>query len=106
MKVFDARNRPAGPLGGEPTPMPGHQADFLASIRTGKAPNAEIGVGFVSTALCHLGNIATRLGRTLKFDPSSETFVGDDEAQQLARPNLSRRPLGRPQGHLNGMSLA
>jgi len=32
--------------------------------------------------LCHLGNIARRLGRRLKWDPEKETFPGDDEANQ------------------------
>jgi len=33
--------------------------------------------------MSHLGNIAARLGRTLKFDPAAEAIVGDDEAQRL-----------------------
>ena len=32
--------------------------------------------------LCHLGNIARRLGRRLKWDPEKEIFPGDDEANQ------------------------
>jgi hypothetical protein len=31
----------------------------------------------------HLGNIATRLGRTIQFDPATERVVGDDEAAAL-----------------------
>ena len=30
--------------------------------------------------LCHLGNIARRLGRRLKWDPEKEIFPGDEEA--------------------------
>jgi len=30
--------------------------------------------------LCHLGNIFYRTGRRLQFDPETETFSGDDEA--------------------------
>jgi hypothetical protein len=33
--------------------------------------------------LCHLGNIAYRTGRRLEFDPKSETFVGDEQANQM-----------------------
>ena len=36
-----------------------------------------------SSALAHLGNIAYRLGRQLKFDPTAETFVGDSEADAM-----------------------
>jgi hypothetical protein len=31
--------------------------------------------------MCHLGSIAIRLGRPLRWDPAKEQFVGDDEAQ-------------------------
>ena len=34
----------------------------------------------MSTALCHLANIAFRTGRKLTFDPATETFPGDAEA--------------------------
>jgi len=39
--------------------------------------------------ICHLGNIAMRLGRgTLRWDPRTERVVGDDEANaMLSRPN-------------------
>ena len=30
--------------------------------------------------LCHLGNIARRLGRRLKWNPEKEIFPGDEEA--------------------------
>jgi hypothetical protein len=31
----------------------------------------------------HLGNIATRLGRTINFDPASERIIGDDDASAM-----------------------
>ncbi|HON01229.1 MAG TPA: gfo/Idh/MocA family oxidoreductase, partial [Acidobacteriota bacterium] len=37
--------------------------------------------------LCHLANISYRLGRSLRFDPATERFVGDEEADAM----LSRR---------------
>ena len=41
-----------------------------------------------SITICHLGNIAMRLGRDkLRWDPVKEQFVGDKEANQwLDRP--------------------
>lgn len=39
--------------------------------------------GHISSAHCHLGNIAYRLGRTLEFDPDSEDFVNDKEASSM-----------------------
>jgi hypothetical protein len=37
-------------------------------------------VAHLSCALVHLGEIAYRTGRALRFDPKTETIFGDDEA--------------------------
>jgi predicted dehydrogenase len=60
-----------------------HIANFIDAVRGKAKPNAEIEIGHLSTSLCHLGNIATRLGRTLRFDPEKEQIVGDEEANRL-----------------------
>jgi predicted dehydrogenase len=60
-----------------------HIDNFLAAIRGGATLNAEIEIGHLSAALCHLGNIATRLGRSLRFDPKTEQILGDEEANRL-----------------------
>jgi predicted dehydrogenase len=64
-------------------PERGHFANFLDCIRDGKRPNADIEEGHKSTRLCHLGNIAFRLGRTLRFDADTETIAGDAEATKM-----------------------
>jgi hypothetical protein len=33
---------------------------------------------------CHLAAIAARLGRTIKWDPATETIVGDEQAASFA----------------------
>ena len=45
--------------------------------------NAPISEGAVSAALCHLGNIATRVGRKLEFDAAKWECVGDREVGAL-----------------------
>jgi len=45
--------------------------------------NAPVTEGAVSSTLCHLGNIATRVGRKLNFDGAKCECAGDDEANQL-----------------------
>ncbi|HXT58900.1 MAG TPA: Gfo/Idh/MocA family oxidoreductase [Pirellulales bacterium] len=60
-----------------------HVGNFLAGIRTGERPNAEIEEGVKSTTLCHLGNIAYRTGRTVNFDPANRKILGDEEQTQL-----------------------
>jgi len=59
-----------------------HFANFIAAVRSRKPEmlNAEIEEGHRSTVLAHLANISYRLGRTLTFDPQTETFPGDKEA--------------------------
>jgi predicted dehydrogenase len=85
-KVFDAKNKPR-PVTDLPPRGPGnaHQRDFADAVRSGTKPSAEIAIGHVSATLCHLGNIAARLGRSLRFDPATEQIVGDEEAAGLAR---------------------
>jgi hypothetical protein len=37
--------------------------------------------------MCHLGNIAIRTGRKIKWDPAKEEIIGDAEAaKMLSRP--------------------
>ncbi|REK17886.1 MAG: gfo/Idh/MocA family oxidoreductase [Planctomycetota bacterium] len=62
-----------------------HVANFCEAIRGDKAPNADALKGHFSTSLCHLGNISTRLGRSLAFDPTSEQISGDEKANALLR---------------------
>lgn len=63
-----------------------HHRDFLECVRAGsegKRPNADIEIGHLSSCLSHLGNIASRVGRTFKFDPKAEKVIGDEEANKL-----------------------
>jgi predicted dehydrogenase len=65
-----------------------HHRDFLDCVRatangTVKRPRADIETGHLSSSLSHLGNIATRLGRSLRFDPKTEQVIGDEEANRL-----------------------
>ena len=48
-----------------------------------KAPTFGAEVAHRSCALVHLGEIAYRLGRTLTFDPKTETFPADKEATSM-----------------------
>ncbi len=51
--------------------------------RDPKVLNADIEQGHLSSAYCHLGNIAYRLGRKLHINPSTESFVNDSEADAM-----------------------
>ena len=73
----------AGPTGKPSQRSESHFRDFIDCMRTRKAPRADILEGHLSTRLCHMGNIATRVGRRLRFDAKTETFIGDEEADRL-----------------------
>src|SRR5687767_4592206 len=62
-----------------------HLVNFLEAIRGGKPLelNAEIEKGYKSTLLCHLGNIAHRVGRTLNCDTTNGHILHDEEAMAL-----------------------
>jgi predicted dehydrogenase len=60
-----------------------HLRNFIDCVKSRKRPNADIEEGHKSTRLCHLGNMAYRLSRTLRFDGRTEMIIGDAEANQL-----------------------
>jgi predicted dehydrogenase len=81
----------------EPQNDAAHAMNLCDALRNGTSLNADALTGHLSTSLCHLGNIATRLVRSLKFDPQQESIVGDDEANLLIRREY-RDHWGRPKG--------
>lgn len=67
---------------------PTYFQNFIDCIKTRKAEDllGDIEEGHYSALLCHLGNIAYRTGHRLVFDPDSETFPNDPDANYyLAR---------------------
>ncbi|MDA0667203.1 MAG: Gfo/Idh/MocA family oxidoreductase [Planctomycetota bacterium] len=71
----------------EPLPDVNHYRNFAEAVRSRARStlNAEIRETVLSTALCHLGNIAYRVGGELEFDPKTERFTSSDEANKLLR---------------------
>lgn len=82
-QIFGPRNVLIEESTGGGPDLAAHHQNFLDCIRSGARPNADIEINHVSTALCHLANIATRTGRLLNFDPAREEIVGDGEATRL-----------------------
>lgn len=62
-----------------------HHGNFIECIETGKRPNADIAINHLSTTLCHLGNIASRTGAALAFDPAAERITNHADAASLVR---------------------
>ena len=67
---------------GDAVPMT-HEQNFLECMRSRKPPHADVEIGRMSTTLCHLGNISQKLGRDVRFDPKTETFGSDAEANAM-----------------------
>lgn len=64
-----------------------HIENFFECIRTRRQPNADVETGHRATTLCHLVNICRITGRRLYWNPQTETFTGDDQANLLlSRP--------------------
>lgn len=96
--LYDEKNRKSeqrGDKGEDATSA--NQRDLFAAIRNGNRPNADIEIGHLSASLCHLGNIAARLGRTLQFDPATEQVQNDEEAARLIQGEYRDGHWGVPQ---------
>ena len=75
-----------------PDPAP-QVTDFSESVkyRTPFALNESN--GHRSCTIINLGKIALQLGRTLNFNPETQEFIGDDEANKMINPPM-RAPWG------------
>ncbi len=66
-----------------------HYANFIAAVRADDPTilHAEIEEGHYSSALCHLGLTSAKLNRSLAFDPKTEKYVADEEANKYLSRN-------------------
>jgi predicted dehydrogenase len=73
----NGKEGPGGPRGSYK-----HAENFVKAVRSRKARElyAGVEVGHCSAALCHMANIAMRVGRRLKFNAANERFIDDAEA--------------------------
>jgi predicted dehydrogenase len=77
---------------GRPGDTP-HIENFVQCIRSRQKPNADVEQGHYSALVCHLANIAGRVGnKTLVFDAKTETFAGAPEANRLLKRASYREP--------------
>jgi len=60
-----------------------HFRNFIDCVYSRKDPIAPIETAHRSITISHLGNIAMRLRRDLKWDPDRERFVNDAEADRM-----------------------
>ncbi|MHC4170472.1 MAG: Gfo/Idh/MocA family protein, partial [Planctomycetota bacterium] len=60
-----------------------HHANWFDCIRTRRKPSCNEEIGHRSASLGHLTIIAHTLQRSLRWDPTAETFIGDEAANRL-----------------------
>jgi len=65
----------------------GEHRNFLDCVKSRQDPYFPVDIGHRVSTVCHLANIALKLGRKLTWDPEAEVFTGDDEANKM----LSRK---------------
>jgi hypothetical protein len=67
--------------------------NFIDCVKSRQKPVASIEVGCSTAITCCLGNIANELGRPVKWNPATYTFVDDTEAAGHRLMNYQyRRP--------------
>lgn len=83
-KMFGPRNKLIEEMSGG-FDLPAHHENFYGAVRLGAKANADIAINHISTSLCHLANIACRVGRVVNFDPATERVTGDPEADAMLK---------------------
>ncbi len=65
-----------------------HTANFIDGMSSREQPISDVWSHNRMLEICHLSNIAMRLGRAVAWDPAKREIVGDDQANSfLAREN-------------------
>ncbi|MCX6905710.1 MAG: Gfo/Idh/MocA family oxidoreductase [Verrucomicrobia bacterium] len=62
-----------------------HYRNFLTGVLTRKTPASDIDSAVQSDFMSHLGDIAIRTGRKIKWNPAQEIIIGDDAAARMMR---------------------
>lgn len=64
-------------------PYTAHTADFFRSIRTRQDPVSPVEEGHAASTLGNVSDVSLRLGRKLRWDPTQDRFLDDDEANLM-----------------------
>lgn len=70
-----------------PDPAP-QVTDFLESVRDRTPFALNESNGFRSCTIINMGKIALQLGRNLKFNPTTQEFINDEQANRLINPAM------------------
>jgi predicted dehydrogenase len=81
-KIFDLKRKVIEKHEGKQTESE-HLTNFLDAVRSGSKLNCDVEEGHKSALLCHLGNIAYRIGQTLDVDPTNGHIKNNTAAESL-----------------------
>jgi len=62
-----------------------HMGNFFDCVQSRRQPLSDVASQHRSISTCHLGNIAMRLGRPLRWEAEKEEFIGDSQANGWLR---------------------
>ena len=60
-----------------------HKQNFLDAIRKKTQPSSPIGAAVHAETMCQQSDIAMQLQRKLRWDPKTERFVNDEQANRM-----------------------
>lgn len=70
-----------------------HMKNFIDCVKSREKPICDVEIGHRSVSVCHLGNIAIRVGKALQWNPEQERFHGVNAVEANA---LLSRPMRAP----------
>lgn len=81
-------------------PSPGHEREWLDCIKSRQQPSCNPAYHVKVDVPLILSVLSLKLGRSIRFDPKTETIVGDREAARMAMPKY-RDPWKFPKEYLS-----
>jgi predicted dehydrogenase len=82
-RLYDFDNLTRPERSGKLDAIVNHMGNFFDCVTARRQPLSDIESQHRSISTCHLANIAIKLGRTLQWDPETEQFPNDPDANQL-----------------------
>ncbi len=83
--VYDFDNLDRPERAGKLDAIINHMGNFFDCVETRRTPISDVESQHRSASTCHLGNIAMRVGRKVRWDPDTERFLDDAEADKLLK---------------------
>ncbi len=83
--VYDFDNLDRPERAGKLDAIINHMGNFFDCVEARRLPVSDVESQHRSVSTCHLGNIAMRVGRKVRWDPKAETFPGDAAANALLK---------------------